>query len=128
MVRIHGLERLRSRLKKAGPGLLDEIAPALEGEAAALLASANVFAPVDDGELIASAFTDGVERDPKRMSVGASAGYDAEHAPFVHEGFHYGLKVASPPKWLERAADAAKPGFVEDMVAAIERGLERIGR
>ena len=122
---ITGASELRRKLKALGPAILKDIAPVARAEAASILAAAQVNVPVDEGELALSAFTSD-EANEKKGRVMASAGYEAAHAAYAHEGFHYGKKVSAPPKWLERAADGREQGFADAVGKAIRTALARL--
>ena len=125
-VTISGDKELLARLKRAGADLLAEIAPEVSNEAARVIVSANGAVPRESGELAGSSFVDGPVENHERLSVTATCGYESPHAPFVHEGFHFGRKVKAPSKWLERAADGVETGFAARMKSAILAGLNRL--
>lgn len=123
---LHGADELRKRIKRAGPEILEAIGPVLVGTASQILTFAQVDVPSDSGGLAASAFTDGPEIKGTRVS--ASCGYTADHAPYAHEGFHYGRKAKTPPKWLEKAANGREQKLADEVGRAIRSTLERIAR
>ncbi len=128
LVEVKGTADLLRRLKRAGPAILAEVADDVVTQANVLGSLAGGDVPAATGTLAQSAFVDGPATNEGRMSVTATVGYAAPHAPYVHEGFHYGLKVKSPPKWLERAANGLKAGFAPAMFQAVKNGLNRLGK
>lgn len=125
---IQGADELRARLKRAGPLILEHLAAPIAAEAQAIHLAALPHAPSDEGNLAASSFVAAPEINPKRMSITATTGYEAEHAAYVHEGYHYGRKVAAPPKWLEKAANGRESKFAADVGDAIRNGLAKLGK
>lgn len=105
-VKVEGTKDFLRRFRAASPKFLDALQPVVADHANKVMAVANIAVPKDDGELANSAFVDGPTRveTAEKKSVSATCGYDADHAPYVHEGFHYGRKTSTPPKWLEFSA------------------------
>jgi hypothetical protein len=126
MAELEGVSELRRRLRGIGPEILDAIGPALVESANAVRALAA--APRLTGELAASEFVDGPEKNPKALSTTVTVGYTAPYAAYEHEGFHGKTRTASPPKWLEHAADSVEGDFGSSISAAIRAGLDRLGR
>lgn len=125
---IQGANELKARLRRAGPSVLHALTAPIFREAADISIAALGSVPTDEGELAASAFVAPPEVNEKRMSVTGTVGYEAEHAAYVHEGYHYGRKVATPPKWFERAASGREQRFAQDIGDAIRSELARLGK
>lgn len=123
---IRGTTELKKKLRQVGPAILPYLIDPVMRQADNISLTAAVSVPREDGELAASQFTDGPQVDPKALRVGATVGYEAPHAPYAHEGHHFGRKNKTPPKWLEYAADGRERAFVKDVEAAINAGLESL--
>lgn len=121
---IVGADKFMRQIRTAGAAILPHIGPTVRRHANATLNRAQATVPRDDGALGASAFADGPDVNRQALSVTATAGYEAAHAPFVHEGFHYGRKVSTPSKWLERAAHGGvEKALADDIGEAIMDAL-----
>lgn len=124
---IVGAEELRKKVRGFGPEILREIGPTIAMEAVDIRNTAQMTVPRGEtNELASSAFVDGVEIDDRTLSATATAGYEAEHAAYAHEGYHYGRKLAVPPKWLEHAADGREHAFAQVIGDAIREALPKI--
>jgi hypothetical protein len=121
---IQGAEELKRALKGIGPNILGEIAPEIRSYAEGLGSASLASVPVDSGNLAASFFTDGAQ--VHKETVTATTGYASKHAAYEHEGFHFGRKVAAPPKWLEKTADDFEGAFAEFVGDAIRDALPRV--
>ena len=118
-VRITGARKLRRQLGRLGTLVLPDLADSLKPTAVTISTIAQASTPGKTGSLKASHFVDGPEIDKRHMSAGMTVGYAAEHAPFVHEGFHFGRKKSHPPRWLSNAA----AGRVHDLADDVGKAL-----
>lgn len=122
-VQIKGADELRRDLKRAGEAILPFIAPVLEQRAQHIRSLGIATAPKDTGALLISSFVDSVV-DRRALTALASTGYEAPHAPYVHEGVHYGRQL-HPPKWLEHAADGQAETLASEVGDAIMDALAK---
>lgn len=142
-VRIEGLEQLRRRLKGADLLLVNELKSTVGGASLAIGMVAQANAPVDDGTLVASFFTDGAEVNEERKTATATVGYDVPYAPAEHEGIHYQkknqkrsfftgrrekYKSIAPPKWLEHAAEGFRRAFASAVKTKIQSALQTLSK
>lgn len=107
---------MRSALAKIVRRANDAFGRVLPGEAAALISEANAAVPVESGELKASSFTS--SGLTAKGNTAATAGYEDEKAPAVHEGFHGGKQIETPNRfWLQTVANRFAPGFARRMAS-----------
>jgi hypothetical protein len=134
-VQIEGLEHLRRELFRLSPQVLSACAPALRSEASAILSASSAGVPAESGELQGSGFVSQAELAKGGNSVTVTAGYDAPHAAFTHEGF-FGFpgvqakfgRTGNAPKFLERAADGRGNALAKKVGAEMMKALRRLKR
>ena len=90
-VKLEGGKELERALKRANGQMLQAFKAPVQATTSAVLAASVSAAPSDDGELKASAVIQGTpEMGPRKTEVFSSAGFTADHAPFVEVGVHNG--------------------------------------
>jgi hypothetical protein len=121
---IKGADELRSMLRGIASKVLPDLGAPLVSASLAVIARAEPLVPRESGDLADSAFFDGPEINRSTLSATATAGFEAEHAPYVHEGVHGGAHV-QPPKFLEHAIEGLEAQLAEDIGDALMQSIER---
>lgn len=121
---IKGADELRRKLRKLGVDALPALGAPLLAKAEQIRAVAVATAPKGEtGELAGSSFVSGPDLDKTHMSATVTTGFEADHAAYAHEGYHFGRKVENPPKFLERAAAGHEAALAEDIGGALMSAL-----
>jgi hypothetical protein len=121
-VTIKGERELMERIRAAEDLILPKLGQVVLNEAQDIIATAQGDVPAETGGLAASFFVSGPKVRKARHSVTATCGYEAPYAAAEHEGFHYGRRIATPPKWLERAAS----GRIDDFAAKVKSAIQAV--
>jgi hypothetical protein len=124
LAKVEGGEQLRAELLKRRGQVIVEMRGALPDEGAALLAAANAAAPVASGTLRGTAVLV-PESKQKETETKVRIEYTSHYAAAVHEGIHWGKKVAGTKgfKWMERATQAFESAFVERIAGRLAKLL-----
>jgi hypothetical protein len=127
-VRLQVDKRALERLRESAPEVLAGLGHALADHASRVMAASAVEVPRDTGALAGSAFVDGPVTNLAKQSVTATGGYADPHAGAIHEGFHHGRKVKSPPHFLSRPFKAVKSRARKAVAEALKSAISRIGK
>ena len=119
---IKGADELRRNLKRLSEVAFEAVRWPLADMAEDIIAASDTAAPTGTGALKASHFVSSPFANQARQSVTVAAGYEAEHAPYVHEGVHGHFHV-TPPKFLERAAAGQESKLAETVGDALRQAL-----
>lgn len=122
-VTIKGERELLQKIRAAEDIVLPKLGQVVVTEAQDIIAEAQSTVPTESGALAASFFVSGPKVRKARHSVTATSGYEAPYAAAEHEGFHFGRKLSTPPKWLERAAAGRSDDFAQKVKSAIQAVL-----
>jgi hypothetical protein len=121
---IKGAEELRSLLSGIAPKVLPDLGAPLMLGALDVVTRAEMLVPRESGDLADSAFVDGPEINRRTLSVTTTAGFEAAHAAYVHEGVHGGAHIR-PPKFLELATVGLEEHLAEAVGDALMTAVER---